>query len=123
VETSGVGNNADLEALELCEEVIVSPKIFARTNFDVLARATALKVLAPVSFNGYEIETMVKALGSWGRGRRELVVQPITPQDGIGSAEKWSANSAKAIEFAEERIVFGESWRVIPQTHVFMGVR
>ena len=51
-----------------------------------------------------------------------LVVQPITPASGINSDE-WYENCAGAVRLANKMSKGKYKWRVIPQTHVMMGLK
>jgi len=126
VESSPSSNLGEL--LDECHEVVVSPK-GSKYSEEILAHATCLKLLFPYTeefdFESGEIRDMVDWVGVDRPDVvvSDLVVQPITPANKVfGNA--WHQACTRAMHFMyARRQKFGEDWRVIPQTHVFMGCR
>jgi len=116
-----------LQMLKECYEVVVSPKSCEWSNF-LLNYATCLKVLFPYSevFDDRDLREMTMKVGV---SRSDVVVpdfvvQPITPGHNDFIESEWHLNCTLAMQFTYmRRQQFGEEWRVIPQTHVFMGCR
>jgi len=135
VETNGTiqgyENKKMLSALELCDDVTISPKSNSVVNKEVLRRATCLKVLAPVEDGlAIRIPGYVEDLGKLRPGyaarrltEKKLIIQPITPKDGMHSSE-FSENCSEALLLALRwKCRYGENWKVIPQTHRIMGLK
>lgn len=120
IETNGSKEAFDASRLELGDlvrmgEVVVSPK-----NPDiskvVIATADCVKFLVPL-FEGYQdVLQVIRGIPSVP----QLVLQPVTGP--LGPA--WETRCRDAFHLAVRwRREFLEDWRVIPQSHVFMGLR
>lgn len=124
VETNGTIKRDSLhDILRECSEVVVSPKTGSLPlQQNILANATCLKVLVPGEFNLSQIGAMASFSGTL-RTNINLVLQPKTPFDWRGDLDAWMENSERALKMIDQlRILYRQQWRVIPQTHVFMGV-
>lgn len=112
--------------MKTLQEVVVSPK---RPNEELsgLKYATAVKVLVPV-IEGIVVHELVEKMprgpmvGQLGRhwiyGNK--ILQPIStgPDD---LADQFRRNCHEAKKLCLELAKQGQEWRVIPQTHRFMG--
>ena len=119
-----------LDALQRCEAVVVSPKGKA-LNLDLVAHATCVKALCPAP-GGISHSDLLSLAGILGTSRippdrRSCILQPVTPRGGITGAQRWNEFGVTCRQtVAAARRLNNDSpieWRVIPQTHVFMGVR
>jgi len=109
--------NVSLEYLGTVAQITVSPK---RRNVspEILSRAECVKVL-------------VDHEGAFGIDLDDLpftnayrVLQPITPScDGYMFEEVYKVHCHMAYRLSIKRQEKGECWRVIPQTHVMMGLK
>jgi organic radical activating enzyme len=106
--------------LSLFEEVTVSPKINPVSSL-VFEFATTFKVIIPfpLAFTEGSLES-AKAKGG---SIKTFIAQPQTPSSGLNGWE-WRNNVNEALSFSLKRKqLYGETWRVIPQTHIIMRVR
>lgn len=103
-------------------EVVVSPKDVP-PSVELLQYATAIKVLVDEQgkvIGAAWLENIVRRAGSQRVGTPLRIIQPITYR-GHKFIEKQSWH---AVNLAKKfSIDFGVPWRVIPQTHVWMGLR
>lgn len=105
------------------KELVVSPKEDCDFSDLILRNATCLKILFPLPFGKQMLEDLVAVAGYNRFGDIEYVLQPMTVSSGIKSWE-WKSECAEAYEFMKNRQKhYGEHWRIIPQTHVMMGLR
>lgn len=100
------------------KEIVVSPKEDDDFSRYVVSKATCLKVLYPLPFPEALLGPLLEVFSG-----DQLVLQPVTPVGGmLGSS--WREQCEHAVQFGwirEEQ--YGELWRVIPQTHVAMGLQ
>lgn len=120
---SNVSSTGLLYALsELPVIVTSSPKdsLYVR---GVLRGTTCLKLLVPLLVDQDEVREMVRLVGSRGE-EVHLVLQPWVPKGISRVSWKWQEACVEARAFAKKRLIhWGEQWRLIPQTHVWMGFR
>jgi len=131
IETNGARDTQkkmkiELEELLNCEEMVVSPKDVP-VSHRLLRAATCVKVL--VDENGPIVGQRFSEIAKSAceeRSRKDLVLQPVTL-----SPENWRLRDDSVQKGAEKalRIVrrrrkaYGEEWRIIPQTHVWMNLK
>lgn len=134
IETNGAVSDDQLSpmtqaSLKQCHALVVSPKSRA-TNGNLVAAANCLKVLCPLpgDLTESDLVAMVNTLGiyrSTGESRY-CILQPVTPQGGVTLAtlNEFGITCRQTVEAAARLNRKSDiEWRVIPQTHVFMGVR
>jgi organic radical activating enzyme len=114
----------DLNLLSDVHVVVASPK-GPEWSAEILKRSSVLKILVPSDWaHEDELERMERFLGQdvVRIEHPSHVLQPITPLEGVGSAE-FRENCETAVAWA--RVLNGAccKWRVIPQVHRIMGVR
>lgn len=108
--------------LEHFPVVAVSPKSAESVLDEILKETSCLKILVPRIQSLGIIGSQVSAMAN-NFVPPELVLQPITPAEGIES-KVWQSNCMEAMKLAFYlKNEYGEDWRVIPQTHRIMGVR
>jgi len=134
IETNGelnTRNNSSLtnSMLRCFNEVVLSPKSPA-VSAQLLRSSTCLKVLCgidgPIVGDGI-LDTWSAELGSEREEETHRVLQPITPPASKGLEEymqdyEVACDNAVSAARRLSRITW-KPWRVIPQTHVFMGMR
>jgi organic radical activating enzyme len=122
----GVGLGPDgIEPLDRCE-LVVSPK-GPEVDPLLIKRAAALKVVYPFPVNVGPQDVFAWAAdmahGAW------MQLQPVTPGHGArrypnwaaADRDEWARNCEGAVRMAEQlQWQMGRTWRVIPQTHVWM---
>jgi organic radical activating enzyme len=109
------------DCLGYFSEITVSPKVVP-LGPNVLELATSFKVLIPFPVNFNEGD-LTCALNLTTSSLMNLIVQPQTPAGGVVGWE-WRKNVNEALAFSLKRKqLYGETWRVIPQTHIIMRVR
>ena len=121
-------------ALHHCREVVVSPKS-NKYDREILHWANCLKVLVPFvgGITSELVLEMTEHLGKHRAGEKHLIFQPLRPippkwpdddWKEENDAKTWRENCAHAVfcafQFGQE---YGQTWRVIPQTHVYMELR
>ena len=121
VETNGIKPvHLSDGGLSWIDELTVSPKNIDGADAQVLKRATCLKLIVPTIQRGSLIRDMVSLLGKNHSYEKHLILQPITPTEGIDHW-KFKNNCLEAFELAFNwRRDYEEEWKVIPQTHVLM---
>ena len=102
-------------------ELVVSPK--GPVSEIIVQDATCLKVVYPLPFNDQILEDCLAVAGKNLFQDTTLILQPITVPAGVQSWE-WKSGCHDAYSFVKKRrIHYGENWRLIPQTHVTMGLK
>lgn len=110
-----------LSVLSNFEEITVSPKVSPVSGL-LMGRANTVKVLIPFPARFSEGDLSV-ALSKTTEWLKTKIAQPQTPSGGIVGWE-WKNNVNEALAFSLKRKqLFGETWRVVPQTHIIMRVR
>lgn len=109
-------------------ELVVSPKDVPPSK-KILAAATSLKMLVCDDgevVGGKWMDLCIEEAGSWRTREKPLsgFLQPVTPRPGDHTADIRSAASraislARRLHQHQPRV----EWRVLPQTHVWMGLR
>jgi organic radical activating enzyme len=98
--------------------IVVSPKE-KRLHEATLGWANCLKVLSPLP-----ADLTLEDIAVYSDCIEDLVVQPVTPKDGLDDMATWSDNLGQALADAGELSrMTGQRWRVIPQVHRLIGVR
>jgi len=134
IETNGaipdVSQELFTELILNCEQLVVSPKNTDVSHLVILA-ATTLKVLYP--FPGMIDQAYVLDLSEDLGTRRDAtdpryrILQPVTPIGGVWSKEnanEYGVTCRQAVGAASKLTqAAGDEWRVLPQTHVMMGLR
>lgn len=111
--------------LEAVEQLVVSPKNFEDTSPQILQSATCLKVLAEnaCKLMGEQMEQIKKMLDLMER-ESHFFIQPVTPKGTNFYTKEWLENNDYALSLAKELMrVTPHIWRVVPQTHVMMGLK
>lgn len=137
-----IETNGDMSAFDTPEEeatvcsvlrrigiVVVSPKT-SMVSDKVIQSATHVKMLVPYldTFCRGNIADMSLILGTsrredkWAREQYEIYLQPITPRDWMDDLE-FKRNSSIATSECMKLLALRIHTRVVPQTHVFMGLR
>ncbi len=113
-----------MDILNICDEVVVSPKDIARVHMGIIERATCVKILAPNKFTEDQVTLFGRLAGQARDVKGELVLQPVTPHKPEENMEHWKSNCSSASFLAWRLLtIHNQVWRVIPQTHVFMGIK
>lgn len=106
--------------LNLCA-VTVCPKI-KDTSEEILMRAQCLKILCPITSVGKLSENTIRDMVNIIYSFVELVFQPINP--GSVLSLEYRNNLKVAINLSREwGIKYNEMWRVVPQVHLYLGVK
>lgn len=123
IETNGSApKKLPYSEMRMFDEMTISPKS-SNYSDEVLKWATCLKLVVPVIQNWAMIRNMVGKLGKNHNKKTHLILQPITPREGIQSWQyKGNCDEAVALAFNWRRD-YDEAWKVIPQTHVMMRLR
>lgn len=137
IETNGDGTlfKTDREAglactiLQRIQTVVVSPKT-SMVSEEVLRTATHLKMLIPYQdvFDRKHVIDMFNSLGTERHSRFDtnecrVFLQPITPLEWIKDPRPFRMHAQQAVIEAVKLNNEGILARVIPQTHVFMGLK
>lgn len=116
--------------LKACDVVVASPK-GPQWSRELVSSASALKVLWPLpgGLRLEDIKEMAEHVGldrEWS-GQEGLFLQPVTPflydVSDKGTQVAFRANCLGAKAAAIELARSGQAWRVVPQTHVWMGLQ
>jgi len=121
VAVAGRGEHFFEELYSSLDEVVVSPK--GSVPLESLEYATCLKVLWPLPefLTVLGVAEMSNHLALKRDCAPEYILQPITEVVGSGRAPIGTTSVAgRAYEWFRAS---GKHWRVIPQTHVLMGLR
>ena len=120
---------APFEYLGKCDEVVASPKGYEWSTA-IVELATALKVVVPLP-SGLDMEDLADMARLVRSNRLEevppsLFLQPVTP--GGGGVPDWDERFQANCKEARDRAfdLWGrhqQRWRVLPQTHVWMGIQ
>jgi len=110
-----------------CDYVVSSPKNCDYSNW-ILRNSDCLKLIFPMLFYSNEgvLSDMVSHINIKTLDSNRLVLQPMTVlnEDCLLEKDLYETICKYACEFASVRNEnFRENWRVIPQAHVFMGLR
>jgi len=104
-------------------EIVISPKGDGDFSSLIAKLATCVKVVYPLPFPDEQLAGLVASAGDGGFRSVDYILQPLTPPSGINSWE-WRSACSEAVSFAFKRLRhYGETWRVVPQTHVMMGIQ
>lgn len=128
LETNGVVEGKH-ELLSSIGEVVVSPKVnvlHPNVNAQILEQADCLKIVIPSS--DFPISKMADmgrlVLSSGADYSTNLILQPMTPRAWAQNLQEWMSNCNLAVSVARRlRDKYHQTWRVVPQSHVFMGVK
>lgn len=127
--SDGAYHIAPLEAMEFLaiHELVVSPKD-AEPSEVILSTATSLKCLVTDTgqlVGGAHTEQAMRWFGKWRPRETRLsrFLQPVTPRPGDHTADiRTAARGAVSLarRLSQQQ---GVEWRVMPQTHVWMGLK
>jgi len=117
------------ETLRWFDEIVASPKL-SEWSPDIIAAATAVKAVVPSMVD--QVHELLELGATVGLDRKDRVgrgfsriLQPQTPTGKLRNRDAhFATNCQLARKLAYDLCIQGgQLWRVIPQTHVWMGLR